>query len=316
VQTGLSAWVYAIARALDEAGVDRDALMRRVGMDPDRLMDLNHRYFQEQVTSLWIASVEATGDPDFGLKVARHIRPSTFHIVGYAMSCSATLRRAAERFARSARLISDAADVQFAPENTGYRLSVNLNISGRPPIYQTIDTILAGFLMLSEWIAGTPIVPIEVTFRHEAPADDRAYREVFRCPVTFEADANTILFAGPDLERPVPSANEELAMVLDEMTAHYLALRFSSRFARRVVHVDGQNPQPSPTECNPQLMISILDGSSGPTPLGEPSIVHNLTFGQQGGVEYLAMSVSFREQVRNRSKAPAASGYGMRQPIL
>ena len=69
MQTGLSAWVYAIARALDEAGVDRNALMRRVGMDPDRLLDLNHRYFQEQVTSLWIASVEATGDPDFGLKI-------------------------------------------------------------------------------------------------------------------------------------------------------------------------------------------------------------------------------------------------------
>ena len=234
MQTGLSAWVYAIARALDEAGVDRNALMRRVGMDPDRLLDLNHRYFQEQVTSLWIASVEVTGDPDFGLKVARHIRPSTFHIVGYAMSCSATLRRAAERVARSARLISDAAQVQFVPAEEGYRLSVDLNIAGRPPIYQTIDTILAGFLMLSEWIAGTPIVPKEVTFRHEAPVDDRAYRAVFRCPVKFEADANTILFAATDLDRPVPSANEELAMVLDEMTAHYLALRFSSRFARKV----------------------------------------------------------------------------------
>jgi AraC-like DNA-binding protein len=32
----------------------------------------------------------------------------------------------------------------------------------------------------------------------------------------------------------VPSANEELAVVLDEMTSRYLALRFSSRFSRKV----------------------------------------------------------------------------------
>jgi hypothetical protein len=218
LQTGLSAWVYAIVRALDEAGVDRHALLRRVGIDPERLLDLNHRYFQEQVTSLWIASVEATGDPGFGLKVARHIRPSTFHIVGYAMACSATLRRAAERFTRSARLISDAADVQFVREPEGYRLVADLNTAGRQPIYQTIDTMLAGFFMLSEWIAGSAIVPLEVTFRHPAPINDQDYKEIFRCPVLFSAADNTILFASADLERPVPSANEELAIVLDEMT--------------------------------------------------------------------------------------------------
>jgi AraC-like DNA-binding protein len=208
--------------------------MRRIGMDPERLLDLNHRYFQEQVTSLWIASVEATGDPDFGLKVARHIRPSTFHIVGYAMACSATLKRAAERFARSARLISDAASVEFTREERGYRVRVDLNTAGRQPIYQTIDTILAGFLMLSEWIASVPIIPIEVTFRHSPPADDKAYREIFRCPIRFGEATNSILFRPDDLHRPVPSANEELAMVLDEMTSHYLALRFATRFAHKV----------------------------------------------------------------------------------
>ena len=92
VQTGLSAWVFAIVQALGDAGVDHAELLRGIGMSPDKLGDLEHRYSQEQVTSLWIAAVEATGDSNFGLKVARHIRPSTFHVVGYAMSCSATSR--------------------------------------------------------------------------------------------------------------------------------------------------------------------------------------------------------------------------------
>lgn len=235
MQTGLSAWVYAIARALEEAGVDYVALFRHLGMDPSRLLDLNYRYSQEQVTSLWIAAVKATGDAYFGLKVARHIRPSTFHVVGYAMACSATLRRAAERFARSARLISDAASVEFIAEGgSAYRLTVDLHPLGRPPIYQTIDTILAGFLLLCEWIVAGPLVPLEVTFRHSRPADEGPYREVFRCNIHYNHSANSILFSAADMERPVPSANEELAVVLDEMTSKYLALRFSTRFTRRV----------------------------------------------------------------------------------
>ena len=252
MQTGLSAWVFAISRALEEAGVDHCALLRELGMDPDGLLDLKHRYSQEQVTSLWIAAVSATADADFGLKVARHVRPSTFHIVGYAMACSATLRRAAERFAHSARLISDAASVEFAPvDDSCFALTVDLNTSGRQPIYQTIDTILAGFLMLCEWIVSTPVIPAEVTFRHAQPADDRAYRDVFRCPIHYGQRSNAIVFHARDLERPVPSANEELAMILDEMTSKYLALRFATRFSRKVREVlilQFPNGEPSRTE--------------------------------------------------------------------
>lgn len=259
LQTGLSAWVLAIVRALDDVGVDRDSLLRNIGMDPSRLLDLNHRYSQEQVTSLWIAAVAATGDTEFGLKVARHVRPSTFHVVGYAMACSSTLKRAAERFAHSSRLISDAALIEFKPVGTHSLLTVDLHTLGRQPIYQTIDTILAGFLLLCEWIVGAPLVPAEVTFRHGQPADDRAYREVFRCPIQFGQPFNSILFQTSDLERPVPSANEELAVILDEMTSKYLALRFSSRFSRKVREVLAQQlPQgePSKTEIARHLHMT------------------------------------------------------------
>src|SRR5690606_17647370 len=66
------------------------------------------------------------------------------------------------------------------------------------------------------------------------PEDDKPYREVFRCEICYGQPTNSILFSAADMERPVPSANEELAMMLDEMTTKYLALRFSTRFSRRV----------------------------------------------------------------------------------
>ncbi|HEY9578385.1 MAG TPA: AraC family transcriptional regulator [Rhizorhapis sp.] len=260
LQTGLSAWILAIVRALEEADVDPAPLMQGIGMDASRIGDLNYRYSQEQVTSLWIAAVGATGDPNFGLKVAKHIRPSTFHVVGYAMSCSATLRRAAERFQHSARLISDSAAVEFDREGADGRLSVDLNTGGRQPIYQTIDTMLAGLFMLCEWILTVPITPIEVTFRHRKPADDRAYREVFRCPIRYGQPLNSILFPADVLDAPVPSANEELATMLDEMAVKYLSFRFSSRFSRKVRDaLVGQLPNGEPSKQETARLLAMTE---------------------------------------------------------
>src|SRR3546814_1572000 len=82
--------------------------------------------------------------------------------------------------------------------------------------------MLAGLFMLCEWILTVPITPIEVTFRHRKPADDRAYREVFRCPIRYGQPLNSILFPADVLDAPVPSAHEELATMLDEMAVKYL----------------------------------------------------------------------------------------------
>jgi AraC-like DNA-binding protein len=234
MQSGLSAWIYAIVRALEKCGIASEPLLRDIGMDSAHLGDVNYRYSQEQVTSLWIAAVEATGDEHFGLKVARYVKPSTFHVVGYAMACSVTLRRALERFARSARLISDSAVVEFRQLGDTCRLEMDLNTQGRKPIYQTIDTMLAGVFLLCEWIRGASIIPVQVLFQHHRPAADTNYAEIFRSEIMFDQPINAIVFRASDLDALVPSANEELALMLDEMTSKYLAIRFSRRFSRKV----------------------------------------------------------------------------------
>src|SRR3546814_19719307 len=107
------------------------------------------------------------------------------------------------------------------------RLSEDLTTGGRQQIYQTIDTMLAGLFMLCEWILTVPITRIEVTFRHRTPADDRAYREVFRCPIRYGTPLTSILFPADVLNAPVPTANEELATMLDERAIK--SMSFQSR---------------------------------------------------------------------------------------
>ncbi len=55
----------------------------------------------------------ATGDPAFGLKVASHIKPTSFHALSYAISASSTLKEAFERAQRYSHIGSDAVDYEF-----------------------------------------------------------------------------------------------------------------------------------------------------------------------------------------------------------
>jgi hypothetical protein len=65
---------------------------------------------------------------------------------------------------------------------------------------------------------------------------------------------------------------------------------------KRLVGVDGNNPEPSPTQCDPELILSFREGPIGPAPpLGEPSQAHRQTTARLLGVEYTALKVSFSQ---------------------
>jgi hypothetical protein len=153
-RSGLTGWVLAIARgiATDNEGVAD--VLREVGMDPAQLEGGYNRYSQEQITRLWQHAVERTGGADLGLRVAAQVRPSTFHVVGYAMSCSATLLRALRRFAFYCRLISDSATATLTETADHVQLQFYLDTGETPPSYQTVETVLASVLAFLRWIAG------------------------------------------------------------------------------------------------------------------------------------------------------------------
>src|SRR3546814_4498459 len=76
----------------------------------------------------------ALSDADFALRVAAEVRPSTFHVVGYAMNCSATLSRALHRFAFYCRLISDSATATLTETGDQATLTIFFDTGGEPPI--------------------------------------------------------------------------------------------------------------------------------------------------------------------------------------
>lgn len=233
MKSGLSSWVLAIARTLDGVGIPHERIFRQVGMDLAGLESGNNRYSQEMVSRLWRAAIQETSDPHFGLKVAAQIRPSTFSVVGYAMSCSATLDDALHRFARYAKLISSSATVTLSETPEHLHLAFSFDTGGAPPIFQTLDTVIAGLACFTSWIAGKPVAPLEVRFRHERPLDVSAYTNLLKCPIYFEQQEDSILYRSEDMKRPILSADEHLASLLDGVAITQMA-QLSERFSKKV----------------------------------------------------------------------------------
>lgn len=232
-KSGLAGWVLAIVRALHANGIDPNAVLSDIGMDPARLEGGYGRYSQEQISILWRRAI-ALSDSNFALRVAAEVRPSTFHVVGYAMSCSTTLYRALCRFAFYCRLISDSATATLTESGDQVRLSIFFDTGGEPPIYQTVDTVLASVLAYLRWIAGKDILPIAVRLAHPEPRHGDGLEAFFGCPIAYSQPDDSITFARADLDQPILVADEELASMLDGVANRYLEIRMAGRFAVRV----------------------------------------------------------------------------------
>lgn len=259
VRTALSGYVLAMAHAIAEAGLDYEELMAQAQIDHSKLQHFGYRYSQEKVTELWGLAVARTGDQNFGLKVAKHLRPSSFHVVGQAMLCSDTLRSAAKRFARFAKLVSDSAVVNFTEKETTCELSISLETGGSLPLYQAFDTVLAGFLEYCRWIVHQDFSPAYVTFSHSLTGDPSEYEQFFQCPVHFDCDENLMVLRNEDMDQAIPGANEELASLLDELASRYLSDRMQGRFTRKVrevLLVKLPNGEPSRSETAQSLAMT------------------------------------------------------------
>lgn len=230
----LSGWVHTILRALESYGVPLERAVIESGINPDLLLNGAFRYSQSDVNRLWIYARKQAADPSFGLAVAKQVRPSSFHVVGQAMSCSMSLHRALQRLSRYCRLLSDAATATLIDSGETLRLQFFFDMGKRPPVYQSYDTVLASVLSLLRWISQDNIVPVDVKLRYTGNELSPGFAEFFQCKVHFSQAQDSICFKKSDLDTRILAADERLATLLDEAANEDLDARMAGRFTVRV----------------------------------------------------------------------------------
>ncbi|MBM7060816.1 AraC family transcriptional regulator [Pseudomonas sp. UL073] len=231
-RTTSSSWASGIVHALEMGGVDCQSLFIELGLDYAALTDADARFPQDGMTRLWERAVQLSGNPAIGLNMASVVRPSSFHVVGYAAMSSRNLKEGFTRLVRYQRIVAEGADLSFRPVGDGYGLILAIHGDRLVPARQSAEASMAYTLAFCRWMISKPLRPREVRFQGDPPADLEPYRQVFQAPLRFNAEHYALIFERADLEAPLPSANEALAQLHDRFAGEYLA-RFSGS---RVTH--------------------------------------------------------------------------------
>jgi AraC-like DNA-binding protein len=220
VRTTLATWVKAICRALDAAGCDSAALLAEAGFDLKALDGPTVRCPLTQTARLWGLAVAATGDPAFGIKVASHIKQTTFHALSYGLSASSTLKEAFERAQRYCHVASDAIEYEFSRHGNEYHFVIE---PAGAVADESVDALVAAYLRMCRSLIGHDYSPLRIEFRRARPSRIEDFERLLRAPLQFGAAQTRLVFDCGAIERPLDGGNPELARHNDAIALQYLS---------------------------------------------------------------------------------------------
>jgi AraC-like DNA-binding protein len=252
----IAGWVKAICRALDAAGCDSAALLAEAGFDLDCLDGPGARCPLSTTARLWEISVAATGDPAFGIKVASHIKHTTFHALSYGLSASSTLKEAFERLKRYGHVGSCVVEYEFFRSGSEYHCVIEPTTVVP---FESIDAVVGAQLRMCRSLLGREHSPLLIELRRPRPAKTDDFERLLRAPLRFGAAQNRLVFDSESIERPLDGGSPELARHSDTIALQYLSRLERDDIQARVREVLMQRlerSEPSQEEVAEQLYMS------------------------------------------------------------
>ena len=247
--TNLASSARFLWRILERRGCDADAAFRAAGLNPALLTDSRARYPGAQIAAVWQYADALLADPCFGLDAADAWRPSDYHAVGYAMLASRSIRRAIERLVRYFRIINDVAGFTVAVTPQSLTVTFVPPASG-PPLPATLEQARWALILgVCRSIHDGPLDPVEVRLQQPAPSCAARIEAFFHCPMRFAAPAGSMTFDREAAEKPLVTANRELAAANDRIAVDYLArLQRDDLLSRVKVAVLDHLPSGAPSD--------------------------------------------------------------------
>jgi len=157
--------------------------------------------------------------------VARFVRPTSWHALGFAIWASDTLMECFRRLAGNLRMFADYAEMSITPLGSDVEINVYLkNGLGRHQLpMEEMDAFIGTSVLTARHIYQPGFSPKSVWLSRPQPLDPTPWQRLFKCPVFFSAAHDRIIFEAAAMYQPLLTANTELAEQNDSLVADYLA---------------------------------------------------------------------------------------------
>lgn len=230
-------------QTLVEAGASAQSLLAGTGLTEPDLADPDERVSSLQMLGVLRNAVRLGLGSDVGLRVGLRFHASCYGMLGYALLCSPTMRKAADTGLRYHRLGNGMFDAEWdeCADIARWRVPSldRLELPDRDPELVRVvrDQALAATATVFKDVMGPWCVPLRVRFTGAPPAHVEALARAFGCPLEFDQPHDELhypaawLDRAPQLANPITAAqaSSECARLLDE-------LKWESGVTRRVVH--------------------------------------------------------------------------------
>jgi len=266
--TTVATWARAIVNALEADGCDSQSLFDELGLDSNKTYDPNARYPTPKVFELLLRAAELSGDPEFSLKVSRHLPQTYIPALGLLVASSDNLYKGLEALCRFFELVNDAVTLEL--EHLGDSVFLTYRLS---------DT--AAQIMSTDDIAQLPPIAVEVTFAgildsvrntldpqfsvknvcvsHSAPDDKGVLANFFNAPVHYDQPYNRLELDYALLCKPLITANPELVQLNEQVVKGYLDTNSQDAIVTQTqLHILDMLPrgEPSQEEVAKALFLS------------------------------------------------------------
>jgi AraC-like DNA-binding protein len=216
---------------LDSLGVDRKTFLQSLDLDPelpdspDSYLSLDtYLYIQDQ-------AAEYTEDPYFGLHMGEYADPGSWSILGYLMANCDTLGEAFQKSGRYQRIIGNL--ITGEPKLRFNKIQVIYDTPAHAPKMSRhcFEAAFSSGVRIMRSLTGKELSPLEVTFIYPDPPSPAEYQRIFRCPVHFNHQHNSmtispglintpIRFGNPDLKEQFENYAQEFLVELDAKRDH------------------------------------------------------------------------------------------------
>lgn len=197
--------------AAELVGINTQEALRAAGIDPHALDNPDDRVPTTLDDKLTATVLEKSGDEELGLHAAQMLRRGRLGTLDFMLRNSESFRQALERICVYSRLVVDGDDVIFEErDGVGY-LSVQF-AGTRTYMHRRFESQawLAGIVIIGRQATGMEWEPREVRFPFARPKDVEEYERIFRVPVTFGADAATLVVDKRILDLPITARDQQL----------------------------------------------------------------------------------------------------------
>lgn len=233
-------WVKAILAAAQSLGVQPEDILGELGLHLN--LDTNEPAYLslDQTQDIWAKAEEMSGHEYFGLLMGQRVRPAYFHAVGYVAMTSQTLQQAYENFRIYMPLISEGAELDMAFEGPNIWIRFTPKPDNKPFSRHQHESIVALLLAFSRWLLGDDsLVPLKVTFPHEAGADLSVYQAILAVIPQFKQSQTAIQFPIDVLRRKLRESDAGLHALhkahADQMLAAHGNLSWRAKVIQQIL---------------------------------------------------------------------------------